>query len=148
MKISLGCDHGAKVLKERLKGYLLNKGYEIEDCGTYSTESCDYPDFAYKACKLLQEGKVDRAIVMCTTGIGVSITANKVKGVRCSLVDNPKIAKITREHNDTNCLALGACLTDFETQKQIVDTWLETEFSHAERHQRRLDKISRIEEQE
>lgn len=145
MKISLACDHGALVLKARLKEYLTREGYELVDCGTNSLDSCDYPDFGYEACKLLQEGQVDRAIVMCTTGIGMSIVANKVKGVRCALVDKPEIAKITREHNDTNCLALGACLVDFETAKKIVDTWLTTPFSNGERHLRRVNKIAEIE---
>lgn len=148
MKISLACDHGALVLKTRLKEYLTKEGYEVEDCGTNDLESCDYPDFAYKACVLLQEGKVDRAIVMCTTGVGVSIVANKVKGVRCALVTKPEIAKLSREHNDSNCLALGALILDFETVKNIVNVWLTTPFSNGERHVRRLDKIKQIEDKQ
>ena len=146
MRISIACDHGALVLKTRLKEYLIKSGYDIVDCGTNTLDSCDYPDFGYKACKMLSDGEVDRAIVMCTTGIGMSIVANKTKGVRCALVDKPEIAKITREHNDTNCLALGACLVDFETAKKIAEIWLTTPFSQGERHIRRLKKVAEIEE--
>lgn len=148
MKISLACDHGALVLKIRLKEYLIREGYEVVDCGTNDTDSCDYPDYGYKACKLVQSGECDRAIVMCTTGIGMSIVANKVRGIRCALVENPNIARLTREHNDSNCLALGACLSDFDTTKKIVDVWLTTPFSNGERHQRRIDKIRDIEDNE
>ncbi len=145
MKISIACDHGALVLKTRLKEYLLSEGYEVIDCGTNTLDSCDYPDYCIQACKLLVEGKVDRAIVMCTTGIGMSICANKIKGVRCALVDKPEIAKLTREHNDSNALAMGACLVDFETCKKIVDTFLTTPFSNGERHIRRVNKIKALE---
>lgn len=146
MRISLACDHGALVLKSRLKEYLIEKGYQVIDCGTNTTDSCDYPDYCIAACKLLVEGKVDRAIVMCTTGIGMSICANKFKGVRCALVDKPEIAKLTREHNDANALALGACLVDFPTCKAIVDTFLTTPFSNNERHIRRINKIKEVED--
>lgn len=148
MKISLACDHGALVLKSRLKEYLIKEGHEVVDCGTNDLASCDYPDFCYKACKLLQNNEVERAIVMCTTGVGMSIVANKVKGVRCALVSNPEVAKLTREHNDSNCLALGALVLDFETAKNIVNIWLTTPFSNGERHMRRIEKISAIEEKE
>ena len=146
MKIAIACDHGALVLKERLKEYLLSKNYEVIDCGTYTLDSCDYPDYCIKACNMLVNKEVDRAIVMCTTGIGMSICANKIKGIRCALVDKPEIAKLTREHNDANVLALGACLADFETTKKIVDTFLNTPFSDGERHMRRINKIMALEE--
>ena len=146
MRISLACDHGALVLKLRLKEYLIESGYDVIDCGTDSKESCDYPDYCIKACNLLKDGEVDRAIVMCTTGIGMSICANKIKGIRCALIDKPEIAKITREHNDSNALAIGSSLVDFETLKKIVDIFLTTPFSNNERHVRRINKIKELEE--
>lgn len=148
MKVAVACDHGALVLKTRIKDYLEKEGYEVVDCGTYDNESCDYPDFAYKAALALKEGVVDRAIVMCTTGVGMSIVMNKVKNVRCALVNDVTVAKLTREHNDTNALALGALTVDCEKAKQICKIWLETPFSNGERHVRRLEKIAKIEEKE
>ncbi len=145
MKIAMACDHGALVLKMRLKEYLINSGNEVIDCGTNTLDSCDYPDYCIPACNLLVEGKVDRTIVMCTTGIGMSICANKIHGIRCALVDRPEIAKLAREHNNANTLAIGACLVDFETCKKIVDIFLQTPFSTSERHHRRVDKIMALE---
>lgn len=141
MKISMACDHGAYDLKEAIKAYLESKGNEIVDEGCYSKESCDYPDFAKKAAKDVAEGKCERGIVLCTTGIGVSIVANKVKGIRCALLDNEKCAEMTRLHNDSNMMAMGAGYVDEEKAKKIVDVFLGTEFSGEERHQRRIDKI-------
>ena len=145
MNIAIASDHGALVLKSRLKEYLKEKGHNVIDCGTHTTESCDYPDYCIPACQMVVEGKVNRAIVMCTTGIGMSICANKIKGIRCALVSKPEIAKITREHNDANVLALGACLIDFETCKEIVNNFLNTPFSEEERHIRRINKIKALE---
>ena len=141
MKISLGCDHGGYALKEHIKAYLESKGHEVVDCGTYSTDSCDYPIFGEAAARKVQSGECERGIVICTTGIGISIAANKVKGIRCALLDNPMSARLTREHNDTNMMALGAAVTGEMLALEIVDVWLDTEFSHAERHQRRIDKV-------
>ena len=141
MKISLGCDHGGYALKEHIKAYLESKGHEVVDCGTYSTDSCDYPIFGEAAARKVQSGECERGIVICTTGIGISIAANKVRGIRCALLDNPMSARLTREHNDTNMMALGAAVTGEMLALEIVDVWLDTEFSHAERHQRRIDKV-------
>ena len=141
MKISMACDHGAYEFKEEIKKYLEGKGFEVTDEGCYSTESCDYPDFARKAAEDVATGKCEKGMVFCTTGIGVSITANKVKGVRCALCHNEDSAKMTRLHNDSNMLAMGAKYIDIETAKKMADIFLNTEFSGEERHQRRIDKI-------
>ena len=141
MKVSMGCDHGAYKLKETLKEYLTAKGYEIEDCGCYSEESCDYPDMARAAAQKVASGECERGIVLCTTGIGVSITANKVKGVRAALCHNEDCAKMTRLHNDSNVIAMGAKYVEPELAKKMADIFLETDFSGDERHQRRVDKI-------
>lgn len=141
MKISMACDHGAYDFKEELKTYLESKGYDILDCGCYSKESCDYPDFARKAAEAVAAKEVDKGIVLCTTGIGVSIVANKVKGVRCALCHNEHTATMTRLHNDSNVLAMGATSVDIETAKKMAEIFITTEFSGEERHQRRIDKI-------
>ena len=145
MKISVGCDHGALELKNALVAHLNNKGYEVKDFGTYTPDSCDYPEFAEAAAKAVASGECDRGIVLCTTGIGVSITANKVKGVRCALLTDTMTARLTREHNDTNMMALGAGVVGPMLALQIVDTWLETPFSQEPRHQRRIDKLMAVE---
>ena len=141
MKVSIACDHGAYELKEEVKKYLTSKGYEMVDEGTYSVDSCDYPDFARKAALDVAEGKCEKGIVLCTTGIGVSIVANKVKGIRCALCHNEDCAKMTRLHNDANMLALGAALIGTNMAYEIIDTFFATEFSGGERHQRRVDLI-------
>lgn len=141
MKVSIACDHGAYDFKEVIKAHLESKGYEVMDCGCYSKESCDYPDFARKAAEAVADGNVDKGIVLCTTGIGVSIVANKVKGVRCALCHNEHTATMTRLHNDSNVLAMGASQVEPELAKKMVDIFLTTEFSGEERHQRRIDKI-------
>ena len=140
MKISMGCDHGGYALKEHIKTYLEEKGHEILDCGTYSTESCDYPDFGRAAAQAVADGKCERGIVICTTGIGISIAANKVSGVRCALCSESFSAEMTRRHNDANMLAMGAGLTGKNMAERIVDVFLTTEFEGG-RHQRRVDKI-------
>ena len=145
MKISIGCDHGALDLKNILVAYLTKKGYEVKDFGTYTADSCDYPEFAEAAAKAVANGECDRGIVLCTTGIGVSITANKVKGVRCALLTDTMTARLTREHNDTNMMALGAGVVGQLLALQIVDTWLEPPFSNEARHQRRIDKLMAVE---
>ena len=141
MKISIGCDHGALDLKNQVVKHLEGKGYEVKDFGTYTAASCDYPDFAGAAAKAVGSGECEKGIVLCTTGIGVSVTANKVKGVRCALLSDLMTAKLTREHNDTNMMALGAGVVGPKLALEIVDMWLNTEFSHDERHQRRIDKM-------
>ena len=138
--IAIACDHGAFALKETVKKHLVEKGFEVKDVGTHSTESCDYPDFAGPAAQAVASGECEKGIVLCTTGIGVSITANKVKGVRCALLSDLLSAKMTRQHNDTNVMAMGAAIVGEMLALQIVDTWLGTEFEGG-RHQRRVDKI-------
>ena len=145
MKIAIGCDHGALALKNVLIPHLEKKGYEVKDFGTYSLDSCDYPDFAAPAAQAVASGECEKGIVLCTTGIGVSIVANKVKGVRCALLSDVMSARMTREHNDTNMMAIGAGVVGQMLALEIVDTWLGTEFSHNERHQRRIDKMMALE---
>lgn len=145
MKISIGCDHGALALKNKVVSHLESKGFEVSDFGTYSTASCDYPEFAGAAAKAVASGACEKGIVLCTTGIGVSICANKVDGVRCALLSDPWSAKMTRLHNDTNMMAIGAGVVGENLALEIVDTWLGTEFSGDERHQRRIDKMMALE---
>jgi len=147
MKIALGSDHGGFLLKEQIKSYLIGKGYEVKDIGTYSPESVDYPVFGLKAALAVSKGECDKGIVICSTGIGISIAANKVKGIRAALCSDTFSARLTREHNDTNVLALGAFIVGEKLAYAIVDTWLGTEFSGEERHQRRIDEITKIENQ-
>ena len=144
MKISIACDHGGFELKENLKKWLTENNYEVIDYGTNSLDSCDYPDFGRKAAEAVANKIVDKGIVICTTGIGMSIVANKVDGIRCALVSNTDAASLTRRHNDTNVLALGAKYTNFDLAKEITQVWLSTEFEGG-RHQRRVDKIMEIE---
>ena len=143
--IAIGCDHGAFALKEKLKEHLTARGLEYKDFGTYSLDSCDYPDFAAPAAQAVAAGECDRGIVLCTTGIGVSITANKVKGIRCALLSDKMSARLTREHNDTNMMAIGAAVVGEKLALEIVDVWLDTAFEGG-RHQRRVDKIMALED--
>lgn len=145
MKIGIGCDHGAFEYKEIVKEMLTKQGHEVEDFGTHNTESCDYPDYAYACAKSVSEGKNERGIVICGTGIGVSITANKVNGIRCALCSEPVSAKLTREHNNSNVLAMGQRVIGVEVMKEIVNVWVNTPFTQDERHQRRIDKIMAVE---
>ena len=145
MKISIGCDHGGLELKNTLVAYLQEKGHSVTDVGTHSLDSCDYPDFAAAAAKLVASGECEKGIVICTTGIGVSISANKIKGIRCALLSDVVSARMTREHNDTNMMALGAAIIDPKLALEIVDIWLSTPFSGVDRHQRRVDKIMALE---
>ena len=144
MKISLGCDHGAYALKEHIKSYLTAQGHEVVDCGTYSTDSCDYPVFVKAAAEKVASGECERGIVMCTTGIGVSMAANKVHGIRCALCRDLLSAQLTRQHNNANMLALaGGFIGNFEAE-HIVDTFLTTEFEGG-RHERRVNLVMDIE---
>jgi len=145
MKIAIACDHGALELKNNMKTHLQGKGYEVVDFGTHTLDSCDYPDFAAPAAKAVAAGECEKGIVLCTTGIGVSITCNKVKGIRCALLSDVMSARMTREHNDTNMMAIGAGVVGQMLALEIADTWLGTEFSHNERHQRRIDKVMQLE---
>ena len=140
MKISIACDHGAFDLKERLKAHLIEQGHQVADCGTHSTDSCDYPDFGIAAAKLVADGSCERGVVLCTTGIGMSMAANKVKGVRCALCH-----EMTRRHNDANVLAMGAGVTGGNLAERILDVFLSTDFEGG-RHQRRIDKMMEAEQ--
>ena len=145
MKISVGCDHGALALKNKVVAHLQAKGHEVLDFGTHTTASCDYPEFAAAAAKAVANGECQKGIVLCTTGIGVSISANKIDGIRCALLSDVWSAKMTRLHNDTNVMAMGAGIVGENLALEIVDTWLGTEFSGDERHQRRIDKLMALE---
>lgn len=144
MKIALACDHGGLELKRAIAKHLESKGCEIEDFGTHTTDSCDYPDYAAPAARAVADGRCDRGILVCTTGIGVSITANKIRGIRCALLSDPMSARLTRQHNDTNMMALGQGAVGEKLALEIVDIWLETPFEGG-RHQRRVDKIMALE---
>ncbi len=144
MKISLGCDHGAFALKEHIKDYLTGLGHEVVDCGTYSSDSCDYPVFGKAAAEKVSSGECDCGIVMCTTGIGISIAANKVKGIRCALCGDPLSAEMCRRHNNANMLSMGAGIVGFNMADRIVDVFLSTQFEGG-RHERRVNEIMEIE---
>ena len=146
MKIAIACDHGALALKNAVIDHLTKKGYEMVNFGTDTLDSCDYPDFAGPAAKAVASGECEKGIVLCTTGIGVSITANKVKGIRCALLSDVMSARMTREHNDTNMMAIGAGVVGQLLALEIVDTWLNTEFTGG-RHQRRIDKMMALEQE-
>lgn len=143
--IAIASDHGAFALKEALKQHLEARGLAYKDFGTYSSDSCDYSDFAAPAAQAVASGECDRGIVMCTTGIGVSITANKIKGIRCALLSDLMSARLTRQHNNANMMALGAGVVGTKLALEIVDTFLDTEFEGG-RHQRRVDKIMALED--
>lgn len=145
MKIAVGCDHGALSLKDQLVAHLQNRGFEVCDFGTYTPASCDYPVYAAAAAKAVASGECEKGIVLCTTGIGVSIAANKIKGIRCALLSDPLSAKMTRLHNDTNMMAMGAGIVGPMLAMEIADTWLDTDFSGEERHQRRIDLLMDLE---
>lgn len=147
MKIALGADHAGYELKNRIKQHLSDGGYEIQDEGTNSSESVDYPDFAMKVAEDVAEGRAALGVLVCGTGIGMAISANKVPGIRAANCDTGLEAQLSREHNDANVLTLGARLLDPHTALALVDTWLKTPFAGG-RHQRRVDKIHAIEEQE
>ena len=145
MKVSIGCDHGALALKNKMVAHLVARGYDVKDCGTYTADSCDYPDFAAAAAKAVASGECEKGVVLCTTGIGVAITANEVPGIRCALLSDVMSARLTREHNDTNMMAIGAGVVGEMLAFEILDTWLNTEFSGGERHCRRIAKLMALE---
>ena len=143
--IAIASDHGAFALKEAVKAHLTERGLEYRDFGTDSEKSCDYSDFAAPAARAVASGECDRGIVLCTTGIGVSITANKIHGIRCALLSDLMSARLTRQHNDANMMALGAAVVGTMLALEIVDVWLDTPFDGG-RHQRRIDKVMALEE--
>lgn len=146
MKIAIASDHGGFALKQNVIRYLneIIPDATVTDFGCFNEESCDYPDFAIPAAEAVANGACDKGVVICTTGIGVSVCANKVRGVRCALCTSVFQAEMTRRHNDTNVLALGAKCVDESTAKEIVSTWFNTAFEGG-RHQRRVDKITQYE---
>lgn len=144
MKIAIASDHGGLDYKNKIKKHLITKGYDIIDEGTNSNESCDYPDYAKKVGSLVVSGQVERGILVCGTGIGMSIAANKIKGIRAALCSDTFSAHATREHNDSNILCLGQRVIGESLALDIVDTWLNAEFQGG-RHQNRIDKISELE---
>ena len=144
MKIAVACDHGGLQLKGALVRYLTSKGHEVIDFGTDTEESCDYPDYALPAAEAVAAGRCERGILVCGTGIGVSLVANKVPGIRCAHCHDTYSAKYTRLHNDANMLAFGQRVIGEGLMEEIVDVFLSTDFEGG-RHQRRLDKLAAIE---
>jgi len=142
--IAIACDHAALELKEEIIKYLKSKNLEVKDFGTYDSNSCDYPDFAYPAAKSVATGECEKGILVCGTGVGMSMCANKVHGIRCALCGDCFSAQATRQHNDANMLALGARVTGVGLALKIVETFLTTEYEGG-RHQRRIDKMMQIE---
>ena len=145
MKIAIGCDHGAYTLKKTIVSFLEKKGYTVKDFGCFNPGSCDYPDFCGAAARAVASGECQKVIVLCTTGIGASIAANKVRGIRCALLSDVLSARLTREHNDTNMMALGAGIVGENLALEIVQVWLNTEFSNEERHKKRIQKVMALE---
>lgn len=143
-RIALGCDHGGFELKEKVSVFLKGAGYDVLDFGTFSQEPMDYPDTAYKAALAVSRRKAESGILICKSGIGSSIVANKVQGVRAALCYNMKAAKLSRQHNDANVLVLGSLFVKEEPAKKMIAAWLETSFEGG-RHLRRIKKIERIE---
>ena len=147
--IAIGCDHGGYALKQEILTLLDGMGLSYRDFGTYSTDSCDYPVYGETAARAVASGECDRGIVICTTGIGISIAANKVRGIRCALCTEPLAAEMARRHNDANMLALGAGLTGVNLAERIVETFLNTDFEGpregGERHAHRVELLNAIE---
>jgi ribose 5-phosphate isomerase B len=146
-RLVIASDHAGYGLKEEIKGFLSTRGFTVEDVGTDCADPADYPDFAARAAALVSSGEVGRGILICGSGIGMSITANRFPGVRAALCWTSEIARLSREHNDSNILVLAARFTAAEDAKEIVTVWLETAFSREERHAGRLGKIARIEKE-
>ena len=142
--IALACDHGGFELMKKVKEYLDSIDLEYKDFGTYSTESCDYPTFAVPAAKAVAQGMCAKGIFICTTGIGISITANKIPGIRAAVCTNCYMAEMTRKHNDANVLALGSHVVDDDLAIKIVNTFLSTDFSGEEKHKRRIKMLSEL----
>lgn len=141
MRIALASDHAAIELKAALRDWLIEQGHEVADLGPETTDSVDYPDFGYKLAGVVADGTAERGIALCGSGIGISISMNRNPAVRCALVSEPLSASLAREHNDANCIAMGARLTGIDMAKACVTAFLETEFAGG-RHQRRVDKLS------
>lgn len=144
MKIAIGSDHGGFTMKEELKEYLKEKGYDVTDCGTYSEESIDYPDIAMETAKKIISKENELGVLLCGTGIGISIAANKIDGIRAALCTDCYCAKMARNHNDANVLCMGGRVTGIELAKSILDTFLNEKFEGG-RHSIRVDKIKSLE---
>ena len=144
MKIAMGNDHSAVEMKNIIKEHLISRGYEVMDLGTNSEESCDYPVYGEKVGRAVASGEADLGIAICGTGVGISLAANQVKGIRACVCSEPYTAKLSRMHNNSNVLAFGARVVGSELAKMIVDEWLAAEFEGG-RHQRRVDLIMAIE---
>lgn len=142
--IAIACDHSALEMKKEIEDLLTARGLEFKDFGTHTSDSCHYPVFGARAARAVASGECDRGIVICGTGIGISLAANKVKGIRCALCSDPYSAKMTRAHNDANMLALGARVIGVELAKMIVEAWLDTPFEGG-RHKTRVDMLTAIE---
>lgn len=145
MKIAIAADHAGFTLKEALRERLSSAGHELTDFGAFSEESADYPDYAFAVAELVASGQAARGILVCSTGIGMSIAANKVTGIRAALAANQEAVQLTREHNDANVIALGAKFLSPDEANRLVDIFLTTEFSGGARHSRRIEKIATIE---
>jgi len=144
LKIAIGCDHAGYKLKEEIKAFLKEKNLEILDAGTNNSESVDYPDYAERVAEAVASGKFDRGIIVCGSGIGVAMTANKIPGIRAAVCNDVESARLSRQHNDANVLTMGGRVIDLKEAKKIVNTWLKTEFEGG-RHLIRLAKIAKLE---
>lgn len=145
MKIAIAADHGGFILKEKLRARLAGMGHEVADFGTESTESCDYPEFAQAVGQAVSDGQAHRGVLICTTGIGMAIAANKISGVRAAPAQSEDEVRMTREHNDANVLTLGARYVDEHRAVELIRIFLETDFSGGERHVRRVAKLAQLE---
>ena len=146
MKIGIGNDHAAVDMKFEIVKYLEEAGYEVINYGTDTHESCDYPEYGAKVARAVASGELDRGILICVTGVGISLAANKIRGIRAVVCSEPSTARLSRMHNDTNVLAFGARIVGVETAKDIVDAWLGADFEGG-RHQRRVDMLMKLEEE-
>jgi len=144
MKIGFGCDHVALDLKNEIMEYIIEKGHTVKDYGSYTTERSDYPVYGYKVAKAVVSGECDAGIIVCGTGVGISIAANKVAGIRCVVCSEPYSARLSKEHNNTNMLAFGARVVGSELAKMIVDNWLAAEHLGG-RHSERISMLTEIE---
>ena len=144
MKIVIGSDHGGYLLKSELVKYLKGEKYDVQDMGTHSKESCDYPLVGFEVAEAIGKGKADKGILICKTGVGMAIIANKVHGIRAAACYDKEMAKSSREHNDCNVIVLAASYSDFKKAKEMVDIWLKTEHA-GDRHERRVKQIKDFE---
>ena len=146
-KLVIANDHAAVELKNEIMGWLKEKGYEVVNLGTDTSASCHYPEYGYRAARMVADGQADAGILICGTGVGISLSANKVKGIRCCVCSEPYTAKLSKQHNNTNMLAFGARVVGPDLAKMIVEEWLDAEFLGG-RHQTRVDMIMEIEEKQ